>query len=168
MQRVLVLGSGGAGKSTVAGEIGARLALPVVHLDQHYWRPGWIPLPPDEWALVVSTLAAGDRWVIDGNYRGTVAIRLARADTVVLLDLPRALCLAGVLRRRLRYRGRTRPAMAPGCAEQLDREFIRLIWTYPKRSRPGVLAAIERAGLGERLIRLRSPRAVNRWLAGLG
>ena len=53
MRRVLVIGCGGAGKSTFARELGARTGLPVVHLDRLYWKPGWVPTPPGEWELVV-------------------------------------------------------------------------------------------------------------------
>ncbi|MEP6697056.1 MAG: TIGR03086 family metal-binding protein [Pseudonocardiales bacterium] len=166
MQRIVVAGSGGAGKSTVAREIGTRLGLPVVHLDQLFWRPGWLETPRDEWAQVVRVMTARQHWVMDGNYSGTVDVRLARADAVVLVDLPRLLCLSRVLRRWWRYRGSARPDMTPGCRERLTWAFVRWIWMYPHRSRPKLLAAVDQAGVP--LIRLRSPGAVDRWLATLG
>ncbi len=162
---MLVLGSGGAGKSTLAREVGARLGLPVVHLDQHFWRARWVEIPRDEWVEVVRALVAEERWVMDGNYSGQIDVRLARADAVVLLDLPRLLCLTRVLRRWWRYRGRSRPDMTPGCPEHVSVEFLRWIWTYPDRSRPKVLAAVRAAGVP--LVRLRSPGSVDRWLATL-
>ncbi|PZS27864.1 MAG: adenylate kinase, partial [Pseudonocardiales bacterium] len=158
-------GSGGAGKSTLAREVGARLGLPVVHLDQHFWRARWVEIPRDEWVEVVRALVAEERWVMDGNYSGQIDVRLARADAVVLLDLPRLLCLTRVLRRWWRYRGRSRPDMTPGCPEHVSVEFLRWIWTYPDRSRPKVLAAVRAAGVP--LVRLRSPGSVDRWLATL-
>ncbi len=167
MQRILIVGSGGAGKSTAAREVGARLGLPVLHLDRHFHRPDWVETPHAEWADMVGDLVAADRWVMDGNYSGTIDVRLARADAVVLLDLPRSLCVVRVLRRWWRYRGTTRPDVAAGCPEAVSVEFLRWIWTYPARSRPKVLAAVERAGMSDRLVRLRSPRAVRRWLAAI-
>ena len=165
MRRVLVIGSGGAGKSTLAARIGERTGLPVVHLDALYWRPGWEPTPPGEWAARVAALCARDAWVMDGNYGGTLDARLAACDTVIFLDLPRAVCLARVVRRWLRYRGRSRPDMAPGCDERLSAEFLRWVWEYPRRRRPGVLQRL--AASGRDVVVLRSARDADRFVAGL-
>jgi adenylate kinase family enzyme len=73
MRRVLVIGSGGAGKSTFSVALGKRLELPVIHLDAHFWRPGWVETPKPEWRERVAQLAARDAWVMDGNYGGHVA-----------------------------------------------------------------------------------------------
>ena len=166
-RRVLIIGSGGAGKSTLAARIGARLALPVIHLDAVYWRAGWVETPADEWQRTVAELAARDGWVMDGNYGGTMPARLAACDTVVFLDLPRLLCLWRVVRRAIRYRGRTRPDMAPGCPEQVNWEFVRWIWTYPTRRRPGVLRLLATAAATKRVEILRSGREVEAFVAGL-
>src|ERR1700733_11230557 len=99
MRRVAVVGSSGAGKSTFARRLGERTGLPVIHLDHAYWRPGWDPPPDDEWDEIAPRLAAGDEWIIDGNYSRTVDARARRADVVVFLDYPRVGCLARVLRR---------------------------------------------------------------------
>lgn len=112
MKRVLVIGCGGAGKSTFARQLGARLQLPVIHLDAHYWRPGWVEPSKSEWATTVDGLLAGEAWVMDGNYGGTLPTRLAVCDCVVFIDLPRWLCIWRVLRRALRYRGETRRTWA--------------------------------------------------------
>ena len=102
-RRILVVGSGGAGKSTFARELARRTGLPLVHLDLHYWKPGWTPTPPDEWLGRVRDLVRGDRWIIDGNYVGSLALRLERCDGVVFFDLPRLICLGGIARRWLRH-----------------------------------------------------------------
>src|SRR6201995_1710403 len=115
MRRVLVIGSGGAGKSTFARRLGARLGLPGKHLDASYWKPGWVETPKEEWRRSVERLVEGDSWVIDGNYSGTLEVRLAACDTVVFLDLPRRVCIWRVLKRVLTYRDGSRPDMAEGC-----------------------------------------------------
>lgn len=163
---MLVIGSGGAGKSTLAARLGARLDLPVVHLDALYWRPGWVATPDPEWRETVARLAARDAWVMDGNYGGTLDRRLAACDAVVFLDLPRAVCLAGVLRRWLRYAGRTRPDMAPGCPERLTWAFVRWVWDYPRRRRAGVLRRLAALPPDRRVIVLQSREAVEQFLAG--
>ena len=167
MHRILVIGSGGAGKSTLARRVGATLGLPVIHLDALYWQPGWVPTPENEWEQRVAALVAGARWVMDGNYGGTLDQRLAVCDTVVFLDLPRWLCLARVVWRRLRYAGRTRPDVAPGCAEQVSWEFVSWIWKYPHRRRPGILRRLAVLPADRQVVVLRSRREVMRWLATL-
>ena len=166
MQRVLVIGSGGSGKSTLAGRIGARTGLPVIHLDQLYWRSGWVATPADEWTHRVRELAAGESWVMDGNYGGTLDLRLAACDMVVFLDVPRLRCLWRVLWRWMRHRGRSRPDMAAGCIERLDMQFVRWIWTYPQRQRPGVLAKV--AAAGKPLAILRTSAEMDAFVSSLG
>jgi adenylate kinase family enzyme len=104
---------------------------------------------------------------MDGNYGGTMPARLAACDTVVFLDMPRLLCVWRVVRRAIRYRGRTRPDMAPGCPEQVPWEFIRWIWTYPARRRPGILRLLETAAATKRVEILRSRGEVDRFVRGL-
>jgi adenylate kinase family enzyme len=144
MRRVLVLGSGGAGKTAFARELSGRTGLPPVHLDRLYWRPGWTPTPAGEWEAVVRAAVAGEAWVMDGNYGGTLELRLAAADTAVFLDTPQLTCVRRVLARSLRDRGRTRDDMGPGCPERLlpDLEFVRWVWGYPRDVRPRVLASL--------------------------
>jgi adenylate kinase family enzyme len=85
MQRVLIIGPCGAGKSTLARELGAKLDLPVFHMDQLNWQPGWVESSKDEIRERLAAILAGDRWLIDGNYGGTLEPRLQRADAVLLI-----------------------------------------------------------------------------------
>ena len=167
MRRVIVIGSGGAGKSTLAARIGERLGLPVIHLDARHWQPGWQATPPEEWRRQVERLVAEPAWVMDGNYGGTLDVRMAACDTVVFLDLPRVVCLWRVVARTLRHRGRSRPDMAPGCPERWSWEFLRWVWSYPRRRRPAVLGRLAALPADTRVVHLRSRRAVEAWLASL-
>jgi len=166
MQRIMIVGSGGAGKSTFARALGAKLSLPVYHLDALLWRPGWVMTPHDEELAIIQDLAAQDSWIIDGNYGGaTSAPRLSRADTVILLDLPRTICLLRAVRRWITYRNRTRPDMAPDCPERLSLEYLKWIWDYPSVHRQRMLQRIADQGGRLEFIRLRSPRAVRTFLS---
>src|SRR5215211_7294532 len=136
MKRILVIGSGGAGKSTVSTKLGQLLNLEVHHLDKFYWRPGWVETPPEEWRETVTELIGRDSWIIDGNYSGTLELRIQKCDTIVFLDLPRLLCLWRIVKRNFRYRNGGRPDIAAGCPEKLDAEFVSWVWNYATRSRP--------------------------------
>ncbi len=164
-RRILVIGSGGAGKSTVAARLAAALELPLVGLDALYWNAGWIPTPASEWAECVRAASARDAWVMDGNYGGTLAERLARCEAVVFLDLPRLVCISRIVRRAIRYVGRSRPDMPAGCPEKLSWEFVVWVWTYPSRRRPDVWAKLTALPPEKRVIILSSRRDVAAFLA---
>lgn len=167
MQRVLVIGPGGAGKSYFAKQLAARTGLPVTHLDALYWSSGWVAQAREAWRAQVGEVVASDRWILDGNYGGTLDLRLAACDTVVFLDLPRWVCLRRVLGRWWSYRGQSRPDMRPGCPERLTWEFLYWIWTYPMARRPAILQRLGEAESTVQVVRLRSVRMVADYLAGV-
>jgi adenylate kinase family enzyme len=144
MQRVLVIGSGGAGKSTFAAQLARATGLPLVHLDAVYWRTGWVKTPKAQWAAVVEAMIREPRWIIDGNYGGTLELRRAACDTVVFLDRPRLLCLARVVKRFVRFRKQSRPDVTPGCPDRITMEFLWWIWGYPRRRRPEIMSWLAR------------------------
>lgn len=168
MRKVLVIGSGGAGKSTFARRLGKLLDLEVIHLDALYWNAGWVETPKPEWAKRVAELVQRDAWIMDGNYSGTFDIRLKACDAVVFLDMPRLLCLWRVLKRSMVYHNRNRPDMGAGCAEKFDRDyldFLLWIWNYPKQTRPKIIDWMRDNAGSKKVVRLRSPAEVERYLA---
>lgn len=167
MRKVLVIGSGGAGKSTFARRLGKLLDIEVIHLDALYWNAGWVETPKPVWAKRVAELVERDAWIMDGNYSGTFDIRLKACDAVVFLDMPRLLCLWRVLKRLMIYRNRTRPDMAEGCGEKLNWEFLLWVWNYPKRTRPKIIDWIRENSGSKKVIRLRSPAEVERYLTNV-
>lgn len=160
--RVAVVGPGGAGKTTFAAELGRRTGLPVIHLDRHYWQPGWVETPAEAWRTLQSELLAGDAWIVDGNYGATFDLRFARADTVIVLASPRLVCVARALRRSLRHYGR--PVQAPGCPERLSLEFLLWVWRYPRDSRPRLDAALDAYRDRLEIVELRSSAQVGAFL----
>jgi adenylate kinase family enzyme len=153
MRRIVVLGRGGAGKSTLAGRLGAALALPVIELDKHFWAPDLTPTPRDRWAEIQRRLTAGERWVIDGDLGAydALLVRLRAADTVIVLDFPLWRCAWRALRR-------SRENLA----------FWRWLVAYRRRSLPTVLAAIAEHADHAELHVLRTPRAVELLLTQAG
>jgi adenylate kinase family enzyme len=167
MKKVLVIGSGGAGKSILASRLGGLLKIPVLHLDRFYWRSGWIEPPKDQWVKTVDGLLRQDAWIMDGNYSGTLAMRVDASDTVIFLDLPRVLCVWRVLKRALIYRNDVRPDMAEGCREKLNWEFISWVWNYSTRSRPKIMQLLRSNSERKKIVWLRSSSEVESFLARL-
>ena len=132
-----------------------------------YWRPGWDPTPADEWRTKVEALVRTPAWIMDGNYGGTLDIRLAACDAVVFLDIPRLVCLWRVMRRQLQHGDRNREELPTGCPERLTWEFLKWIWTYPARRRGSILRRLEALEPRKRVYVLRSSREMDRFVDGL-
>lgn len=163
MDRIVVIGNGGSGKSTLARQLAAILDLPLTHLDAVFYDEGWQPLPSEEFAAEQQRLAAGERWIIEGNYASTLPIRLVAADTVILLDMPAFTCLWGILQRRLRYRGGQH--QRDGVYDRITWNFLRYVVSYRRVMRPRVQNAINDSGSHTRVLTLTSRRQVNNFLA---
>ena len=164
MERILVLGSSGAGKSTVTRRLGHLLEIEVIHLDSYFWKPDWVATPPDEWEHVLEGLLLRERWVMDGNYPQSLERRLDCADTVVFIDLNRLICLGRCLRRFAQHMGQNRPELAPGCYEKMDWEFLQWIWRYPLDVKPKILEALQRRAGAAKVYWLKSAREVESFL----
>jgi adenylate kinase family enzyme len=144
MQRILVMGSSGSGKSRFARRLCDITGLPFVSLDALFWKPGWQPSEPVEFDARVIEAANQPRWVMDGNYTNrTGELRRQLADTFIWFDLPRRTCMTGILKRIAGSYGQVRPEMAEGCPEKIDLEFFRYVWTYRARQRPKLLKFFE-------------------------
>ena len=159
------MGPPGSGKSTLARDLGSRLNLPVVHLDQLYHGPGWRPRPTDDFRAAVAEAVARPGWVIDGNYTSAIADRLAVADLVILLDLPHRVTLPRLIRRIATGLGRVRTDSAPGCPERLDPRFLGYAWTWPRAVRPRIMLAL--IAHQDRVRRISDQRDLDRLLGEL-
>jgi adenylate kinase family enzyme len=104
-QRVVVTGLAGSGKSTLSVALANKTGLPLIHLDLAFWKPGWVAPSEIEWRKKQRTVLASDTWIADGNYHETLDLRIERADTLVVLDMPWWLCSARALRRGFRMPG---------------------------------------------------------------
>ena len=164
-RRIAVVGCSGGGKTTLSRALGDRLGLPVIPLDLYFWQPGWVEPEVEDWRRRLAVLAAQPAWVMDGTFMSTIDAKLAAADLVIDIDLPRPLCLYRVVLRWIRFWGRTRPDMAPGCPEKVDWDFVSYIWSFRKSQRPRLEQA--EAAAGKRVIRLRSTVEIDQFLAGL-
>lgn len=145
MQRVLVMGSSGSGKSTFARRLSDITGIPMISLDALYWKPGWVASDNAEFGQRVAEVVRQSRWIMDGNFtrHGAGEARRDLSDTIIWFDLPRRTCVLGILGRIAGSYGEVRPEMAEGCPERLDFEFFRYVWTYRRQQRPKLLAYFE-------------------------
>jgi adenylate kinase family enzyme len=152
MKRVVVLGPGASGKSTLAVQLAQITGLPVIELDKLFWRAGLIATPLAEWVKVQENIVKDDQWILDGDlgpYDG-VEVRLRAADTVIFLDFSVVRCAWRAVRRS---------------RERLD--FWLWLLRYRRQSRPLLLHAIRHHASKATIHVLRTPHAVRRFLADL-
>lgn len=135
MRRILVIGCPGSGKSRLSEILGEKLGLPVVHLDQLWWKPGWQNVSVEEFDEQLDTVLEREKWIIDGNFSRTMPLRLRYCDTIIYLDYSRWECLLGMTQRVLDSYGKVRPDMAEGCPERFDWEFVKYIWNFNRDNR---------------------------------
>ena len=174
VRRVSVVGTSGSGKSTLARKLADILGVPHLELDSVNHQPGWVPLPPDEFRQVVAAKAAGDDWVIDGNYSSVRPLVWARADTVVWLDLPKRTVMRQIIWRTLRRVSR-REELWNGNRERwrnffsLDPHQSVIAWAWHKHAEYHVrygAAANDPANAHLTFIHLTSRSDITRFLAG--
>ena len=148
MERIMIIGCGGAGKSTLARQLGEKLKLPVIHLDKLFWRPGWEHISREEFDTVLQQELEKPHWIIDGNFNRTLPHRLQYCDTVFYLDFPTLTCLAGITKRTLTNLGKAREDMGGNCVEHFDRQKISLyrkVLTFNKQHRMHYYDLLNRA-----------------------
>ena len=166
MQRIVIIGCGGAGKSTLARKLGEKTGLPVVHLDKLFWRPGWQSVSQEEFDILHRQALAENAWIMDGNFNRTMPERVARCDTIIYLDFSRMACLMGVVKRIFTTYGTGRPDMGGGCPERVDWEFLKWVWNYNKDKRERNYRLLNEATHAETIV-LKNRRAVKKFLKSL-
>ena len=166
MQRILIIGCGGAGKSTLARQLGEKLGLPVVHLDKLFWHPGWVESTKEEIDAKIFAELQKPQWIMDGNYNRTLPERVKYCDTIIYLDFSRMACLMGVLKRVLTTYGKVRPDMGAGCPERFDLEFLKWVWNFNKEKRQSYYKLLNETE-GINTIVLKNRRMVKRFLKEL-
>ena len=166
MERIIIIGCGGAGKSTLARQLGEKLGMPVVHLDKLFWRPNWVQVSKEEFDALHRAELEKERWIMDGNFNRTMPERIDRCDTVIYLDFSRFACLRGVFKRVLTTYGKVRPDMGEGCPERIDWEFLKWVWNYNRDKRERNYQLLNEATHAETIV-LKNRREVNRFLGTL-
>ncbi len=144
MQRVVVIGCMGAGKSIFSERLSRLTGLKLYHLDRLFWNPGGTGKERKEWQQIQEEIVAGSSWIVEGNYGATIDVRLKRADTAIFLDFSTLSCFMGVVKRAVlsRIGIEKRHDIVAGCNERLDTKFLRYAWSFNKKHRKGILKGL--------------------------
>ena len=134
MNKAIIIGCPGSGKSTFSRALHEKTNLPLYHLDMLYWNSDRTTVSKEIFRERLQSVLVLDRWIIDGNYGSTIEMRLKECDTVFFLDYPLEVCIDGV---RLR-KGTVRTDM-PWVETEDDEEFLQFIRDFEKRSRPKII-----------------------------
>ena len=151
MQKIIVIGSPGAGKSTFVRKLRDKTGLPLHYLDTIWHRPDKTNITCDEFDSKLADILKTDEWIIDGNYGRTLEMRLKACDTVFLLDYPLDVCLAGAKERV----GQKREEM-PWIEEELDEEFRQWIEDFPNTQLPKIYQLLKQYKNGKQIYILHS------------
>jgi adenylate kinase family enzyme len=137
MDRVVIIGSPGAGKTMLARKLGDILGIEeVYHLDRYFWDSGWHELPRSRRIEIQHRLIKENpRWIIEGTYLSSSDERLNAADAIIFLDIPWPLCLFRVLKRRIEYHNKPRPDLPEGCSEKIRFLYLLKVLVFPLRGR---------------------------------
>lgn len=163
MQKIIIIGSPGTGKSTLAKLLAGKLGLPLYHLDQLYWQENWQTVSSEEFIKVQEAIFQQDRWMIDGNYLSTMELRLIQADTVIFLDYPSHLAVGGILKRYITRHHKARSDMGGNNIEHWDWNFLNYTWKFNQDQRPKVLQLLKQYPDKHYLI-FKNKRQLNTWL----
>lgn len=162
MERIIVIGCPGAGKSTFARNLQKRVELPLTHLDMLFWNKDKTTVSREEFDKRLESVLKTEKWIIDGNYSRTLDIRLKACDTVFFLDLPTEACLEGV-RQRL---GKTRPDM-PWIEVEEDIEFMEYIKDFGNAQRSKIISLLGKHN-DKSIIVFHSREEIDKYLSDFG
>ena len=135
LNRIMIFGLPGSGKSTFAVKLAHKLKLPLHHLDKHYFVENWRERNKEEFFDVQQGIVEQNKWIIDGNAIGSLAMRYSRADLVLYFATSRPICFSRLIKRQF-FKDRTIQDRAPGCRERLPYHLVKYMWTFDRRVSP--------------------------------
>ncbi len=167
MQKIVIIGCCGAGKTTLAKALGPQLGISVFHLDRFFWTRNWDRKSTYERMEIVEKLTFGEkRWIIEGTYLRSSEPGLGEADTIIFLDLPFHLCFRGVIKRHYENQELPRRDIPEGCADRFTLRHLLKTLVFPMHGRRKIEKMLHKCP-SKHIIRLSSKKDVERFLAQL-
>ena len=169
IQRIAIIGNAGSGKSTLAQKLHEIAKLPVYHLDKYFWKPNWVQRDPGEYKVMHDELSQRDAWIMDGMNLRLLESRIARADIIIFLDMPRRTCFWRIYKRLFKYYGRVTPSGAEQCPEKITWQFVKFmkwVWDFKKKYPPRIMELLDAANQKEFYV-LRSTQEVEQFIEKL-
>nr|WP_308743426.1 AAA family ATPase [uncultured Anaerocolumna sp.] len=166
MERILIIGGNGCGKTTLAQKLALKLELPLIHLDVLYWRDNWKNASKDEFDELLMKELSKPKWIIDGNMNRSIPLRLKYCDTVIYMDFSRTMCVYGAIKRVVKNYGKSRFDMGGYCPEKFNKEkieFIKSIWNHDKTNRKRFYDMLNNESAVNKIV-LKNRRQVNKFL----
>lgn len=137
--KIAIIGNSGSGKSTLGVKLSKALNIPLYHLDQYYWQPGWQEPDYFEFTQIHNDLCDQENWIIEGMNCRILEYRFLSANIIIFLDIPAYKCLYRVIKRSLMNFGKVRTSSAKGCPEKIpDLKFLKFILTFSKMRKPKI------------------------------
>ncbi len=161
MKKIIILGCSGSGKSTLAFQLQEITGLPLIHLDNVWWKPDRTHISRDEFDRKLAAILAGESWIIDGDYSRTYEPRFQACDTVIFLDFSEEDCMKGITERV----GKARPDI-PWTEQALDPELVEQVRNHRETARPRVYELIEKYP-EKQVIILKDRKEAEAWLSAL-
>lgn len=164
MNRIIVIGCPGSGKTTLSKALAEKTDLPLIHLDKIQWTGDWQCVRGEDFDKILKDELEKPQWIIDGNYNRTLEMRLGYCDTVIYLDYPTHISFYGALRRAIYNYGKVRDDMGGNCKERFDPSFFWFILTFNLKNRKKYHRLLNRYG-DKKIIILKSRKNTERFLS---
>jgi adenylate kinase family enzyme len=164
MDKIAIIGPPGAGKTTLARELGSILKIKVFHLDRFFWQRGWKVKTRDTRIDILQEIVREKQWIIEGTYLSSSELHLNAADTIIFLDIPPLVCLWRLTKRHREYYGCSRRDIPEGCTDRLTKLLILRVLTFPFHDRRTLKQKLPNYK-SKQIIQLHSRKEVDDFLA---